>query len=262
MGSASRSALEASLSALDGQKSIGLDDGEQLLVAARAMAGSAQLLGLLSDPAISSDDKATIVSRVFGGFGKPATAVLLAAVAERWSASADLVDGVEELGIRAIAGAGTTKTVEAELFTFARAVAGDAPLELALGAKLGDPAGKASLVDALLGKKASDATLAIARHLVQSPRGRRVGQLFRRAADIVAASSDRVVVTVTSAIELSSAQRKRIASAVGARYGLTAQVNAVVDPSIVGGLRVQVGDDVIDGTVVTRLDDLRTRLVG
>lgn len=262
MGSASRSARTAALSALDGRKDVGLSDGEELLAAARAIAGSSQLRNLLADPAVSPEDKATIVSRVFGSLGKTATAVLTAAVDERWSDPADLVDGIEELGIRAIAESEKTTTVESELFAFSRAIAGDAELELAFSSKLGDPAGKAAIADALLSKKASDATLAIARHLVQSPRGRRVGEMFRRAADIVAATSDRVVVTVTSAIELSGSQRKRLGSALGARYGLHPQLDLVVDPSIVGGLRVQIGDDVIDGTVVTRLSDLRTRLVG
>jgi F-type H+-transporting ATPase subunit delta len=262
MGSATRGALAASVAALDGAKTVTTATAEQLLQAARAIDGSAQLRGLLADPAIPAADKATILSKVFPGLETDAAAVLGAAVSERWSSQAELVDGIEELGIRAAASSAKTSKIEAELFAFERAVRSDPELELAIGSKLGDPAGKAAIVDRLLGGKAHEATLVVLRHLVQSARGRRVGELLSLAADIVASSSERIVATVTSAAPLTAAQQQRLGAAIEARYGFTPQLNVVIDPALIGGFRVQVADDVIDGTISSRLQDLRIQLAG
>ena len=63
-------------------------------------------------------------------------------------------------------------------------------------------------------------------------------------------------------MELSAAQRTRLASILTSAYGLDIQINATVDPEVLGGIRVQVGAEVVDGTVLARLDDARRRLVG
>jgi len=265
VGSATRSALRESVAVLDAQKSVSLSTAEQLLAVARAVDSSTQLRNLLADPAIDAADKQTIVSRVFGSLDAETTAVLSTAVGSRWSRSSELVAGIEELGIRAAASShhgDRVAKIESELFAFSRAITSDPQLELAMSAKLGDPAGKVSLVDSLLGSKGAKATLVIARHLVQSQRGRRVGQLFSDAADIVAATGSRVVATVTSATPLSSTQLGRLSDALSAKYGREPQLNVIVDPSLIGGFRVQIADDVIDGSVASRLQDLRIRLAG
>jgi F-type H+-transporting ATPase subunit delta len=262
MGSATRSALEAGIAALGAQKATAAT-GEQLLSAARAIDSSLQLRSLLADPAVSGADKRTIVSRVFGSLDAAAAEVLVAAAEQRWSTASDLVDGVEELGIRATASAAPKgASVESELFDVQRVVAGDAELELALSSKLGDPAAKAALVAKLLGGKASPATVTIVGHLVQSPRGRRVRQTLSRAAEIVASASGAVVATVTVAAPLGAEQQKRLAASLEARYGTAPQLNVIIDPAVIGGIRVQIADDVIDGSVVSRLNDLRIQLAG
>ena len=140
--------------------------------------------------------------------------------------------------------------------------AADADLELAVGSKLGDPAEKAALVDRLLGRKAAPGTLAIIRHLVQSPRGRRIGRLLSTAAEIVADASGGIVATVTAAAPLTSAQLQKLSSTLQQQYGREPRIAVRIDPAVIGGLRVQVGDDVIDGTVASRLTELRLQLAG
>ncbi|MBN9606599.1 MAG: F0F1 ATP synthase subunit delta [Actinomycetales bacterium] len=263
MGSASRQALDAASATLASTSGVTVQTGEELLAAARALEGSAQLRTILSDPTVPAADKSRLAATVLPGLGKAASSVLAAAVEPRWSSGDELVDGVEDLGIRAVArGAGATAPLESELFAFSRAVASDAELELALGSKLADPARKAQLAGGLLAKKADAGTIAIVRHLVQSPRGRRVGEMLRHAADVVAAAHDRRIATVTSASELPAKQATRLANALSARYGVDIQLQQIVDPQVVGGLRVQVGDDVIDGTIAARLHDLRLQLAG
>lgn len=263
MGSASRQALAATELTLAATSGVTLTTGEQLLAAGRAIEGSAQLRGLLADPSLESAEKAGLVSTIFGSFDATATALLLSIVEARWSDSDELLDGIEQIGIRAIAeSAGSSATIDTELFEFSRAVSSSSDLELALADKLGDPAAKAALVDTLLAKKVSPATAAIVRHLVQSPRGRRIGALLAGAASIVADASGRLIATVTTAVVLSAAQQKRLTTALAARYGKEPRLNIVIDPSVVGGLRVQLGDEVVDGTVVARLTDLRLQLAG
>jgi F-type H+-transporting ATPase subunit delta len=263
MGASSRVALAAAVDALAAAKGVTVATGEQLMTAGRAIEESAQLRTILGDPAIEAAEKSALVATIFPGLEKTASALLVGIVESRWSSGAELVAGVEEVGIRAIAqGDGHTKAIETELFAFAQIVAGDPELELALGSKLAVGAGKAAVVDALLAKKAHPGTLAIVDHLVRSPRGRRIGEMLAGAADVVAAAAGRRVVTVTSAIALSAKQQDRLAAALKKQYGADIQINSVLDPAVVGGVRVQIGDDVIDGTVSARLADLRLQLAG
>lgn len=262
VGSATRGARAAAAAALAGASGITLGVAEQLLAAARAVAGSAQLRSLLADPAVSGADKTTIVERVFPGADQAARDLLVSAVDQRWSSPDELTDGLEELGIRAAALAAGKDPVEGELFAFGRAVTSDPQLELAISSKLGDSAGKVALVDRLVGTQASAATIAILEHLVQSARGRRIGAMLRDASAIVADEAGRVVATVTSATPLSTAQQRRLSDALAAKYGLAPHLNVVVDPALIGGLRVQIADDVIDGSIASRIQDLRIQLAG
>ena len=80
--------------------------------------------------------------------------------------------------------------------------------------------------------------------------------------DLAAAALEEAVATVHTARELSADEQQRLAAALASQYGKDVQLHVVVDPELIGGLRVEIGDDVIDGTVVSRLDDARRRLAG
>ncbi|PZQ91835.1 MAG: F0F1 ATP synthase subunit delta [Leifsonia xyli] len=263
MGSASRVAVEAATQRLAASTGVTLVTGEQLLAVARAIESSTQLRAVLADPSIPAAEKSGLIGRIFPQLDATAARVLGGVVESRWSNPAELIDGIEQLGIRAIAiAAGPDAGIEDEIFAFGRAVTSDHELELAVGSKLGTAEAKAALVDALLGGKAQAGTVAIVRHLVQSPRGRRIGELLSLAASAVADVAGAVVATVTSATRPSAAQLATLEKALGARYGRALRINLITDPTIVGGLRVQIGDDVIDGTVASRLAELRIRLAG
>lgn len=262
MGSATREALAKARTALAGLKGAdGLAVGERLLDATRLIGGSAQLRGALADPSAVPAARTVLVDTVFAALTGPARNLLDAIVSHRWSTPDELLDGIEEVGIRAIA-ASATAPVEEELFAFATAVQSDAELELAVGSKLGSPTAKAALVSSLLGGKASPQTLAIVQHLVQAPRGRRIGRLLADAAAIVADEAGLAVATVVTAAPLSSAQLDRLGKGLAKNYGRELKLNQVIDPAVIGGVRVQVGDDVIDGTVSTRLTELKLQLAG
>jgi F-type H+-transporting ATPase subunit delta len=262
MGSATREALASTVATL--ATVVGTDDlrtGEQLLDACRIIGSSPQLRAALANHSAQASDKRGILTALFSSFTPGARKILDAVVDGRWSTENDLLAGIEELGIRSIASsAPKSLSIEGELFTFARAVGSDSELELAVGSKLGAAEGKLLLVDELLDGKASEQTISIVRHLVQQPRGRRVGELMRFGMSIVADQAGRAVATVTSATPLAAAQIERLARSLTTQYGRGLRINQVIDPTIIGGVRIQIGDDVIDGSVATKINDLRYQL--
>lgn len=261
MGSSTREALSEARASLETVSNADLATGEQVLSAGRVIGESTPLLSALVDATADSKDKVSIVDAVFAAYTPTAKKLLGAIASSRWSDGDDLLAGIEEIGFRVLAkSAAATASIEDELFTFGTAVNSDPALELAVSSKLGSADAKAALVRSLLGTKSSKQTAAILEHLVQQPRGRRIGELLKDAASAVADERGFAIATVTTAADLSTAQLERLTKALGASYGREIHVNHVIDRSIVGGLRVQIGDDVIDGTIASRLTDLRLQL--
>lgn len=262
MGSATREALASSvgvLRALPGTPD--LATGEQLLDAGRVIGGSAQLRAALADDSTAAEVKTALIRSLFASFTPDARALLESAVAGRWSSDTDLLAGIEEIGMRALAeSAPDDVSLEAELFAFQRAVDSDSELELAVSSKLGSAESKATLVESLLAGKASAQTLAIVRHLVRQPRGRRIGELLRFATSIVADQAGLLVATVVSATPIAADQLDRLGAQLAVRYGRKLHINSRIDADLIGGVRVQIGGDVIDGSVATKLNDLRRQL--
>lgn len=261
MGSATREALGAATATLAAQGAIDFATGEQLLAAALVVDHSAALRSALADDTAPVENRRSIVAAVFGRYTPAAKAVLESAASQRWSSEDDLVSGIERLGIRALAAsAPKSVSIDDELFAFSTAVTSDPDLELALGSRLGATAGKVALVVNLLGDWASAQTVAILSALIGRPSGRRIAGLIRFAATIVAEESNQSIATVTVAAPLTTAQAQRLATALSAQQGTTIRINQIVDPSILGGMRVQIGDEVTDGSIASRLADLRPRL--
>ncbi|GAA1956956.1 F0F1 ATP synthase subunit delta [Microbacterium aquimaris] len=263
MGSATTQALSATTAALSSASGVDIDVARELFAAARAVGDTAALSGALADSAAAPAARAKVVADVFGPTLRPVSVSLLTtAVEQRWSSASQMIDGLEELAVRATAVADPSAPVEDELFWFSRTIAENADLELALGSRLGDVSAKGALVDTLLNGRASEAARLIVSSLVQQPRERRVRQLLADAMRVVADQRGRTVATVYSAAPLSEAQAQRLAATLSTRYGTQVSINSVVDPTVVGGVRVQIANDVIDASVSARLADLRHRLAG
>ncbi|MGB4780193.1 F0F1 ATP synthase subunit delta, partial [Microbacterium sp.] len=174
MGSATTQAQAATVSALDAASVDDVSIARELFVAARTLGDSSQLSGALSAWGVPGEARAALARQVFGALQPIALRLVTTAVALRWSSTADLISGIEELAIRAAALAAPKVDVEQELFEVSRVVATNPDLELALGSRLGDASAKGGLVAAILGGRASEATTLIVSELVQQPRERRV----------------------------------------------------------------------------------------
>src|SRR5690606_37879657 len=140
--------------------------------------------------------KSALVDRVFTGLRGETRAVLQRVVAARWSTPDDMLAGLEELAVLAIAGSGDADQLIAELAAFQRAVSADPELEYAVGSALVAGESKGAVVERLLAGKATPQTIAILSALVARADGRRIGGLIKRASDLVADQGGRVVATV------------------------------------------------------------------
>lgn len=256
MGSASREALAQARAAITGR--LAQSAGAELLQASARIAESPALAAALGDASAPAEAKSQVVERLFGGFSAGARSVLSAAVQGRWSNVAEFVDGVEELALRAESGA--NPELSDELLAVADLVARNHELQLSLGSKLADPAGKVALVSSLLDGKISASAAGVVRHLVSAPRGRRLDSALRHSARVVADQGGNELATVTVAAPITAEQQTRLARALEQSAGRPVKITTVIDPALVGGIRIQLADDVIDGSIRARLEDLRLKL--
>ncbi|QKW21563.1 F0F1 ATP synthase subunit delta [Kitasatospora sp. NA04385] len=222
---------------------------------------------VLTDPARSGQDKARLVASLLDGQVSGESVDLVSGlVRSRWSGPRDLVDAVEELAayaeVIAADKAGVLDDVEDELFRFGRVVAGSHELRAALTEPKADAAAKAALVQGLLGGRANAGTVRLVTSLVTNPRGRSLEGGLESYSKLAASRRGRVVALVTSAIPLSDVQKQRLAAALAGLYGRQVHLNIDVDPAVQGGVRVQIGDEIIDGTVASRLEGARQGLEG
>ena len=263
MGSATTQAQRATNAELAGAKGLDLAVASQLFHSARVVGSSSHLSGALADPSASPQSRRKVIEDVFGPTFAPVSVSLLSfAVEQRWSSATDLIAGIEELAIRVVAITESTADLEGDLFSFSRMVAQNPELELALGSRLGDATSKGALVDTLLAGRVSAGTALVVSSIVQQPGERRIRESLSRTMRIVSDELNRTVATVTTATPLTDAQAAQLVRLLSAKYGRDVSLNTVVDSTVVGGLRVQIADDVIDASVAARLADLRQRLAG
>lgn len=246
-----------------------LDSGADLRILAEDLFGitaaldeNAALRRALADPSREGPAKAELVRRLFSGRVSAAAGALLEMlVAQRWSAERDLSDTLESLAVEAVVAsaerAGRADQVEDELFRFERIVAGNPALRDALTDRRADVRSKERVVARLLAGRASDETIRLARQAVLAPRGRRFDRVLEGYLAVAATRREELAATVTTAVDLDVRQRERLVAALSRHYGKPVHLNVVLDPSVVGGIRVQVGDDVVDGTILRRLEEAR-----
>lgn len=243
--------------------SVGVDAqfAEQLFAVVDALETSVALRRAVTDPASPEDRRSGLVHALFDPRASaPVTAFVADAARRRWTSGRTFVDALEREAVRAQLRAadadGTLDDTEDGLFRFARIVASDRDLRAALSDRVVPIEVRQQLVSDLLSERATPATLTLARRAVAA-RERSFDHTVESYVDLAAAQKDRVVATVRVARAMTDDQRRRLRAALSRQAGRDVVLQEVVDPDVVGGVRVELGDEVLEGTVAAKLDEAR-----
>lgn len=239
--------------------------GDDLFGVAAVLRTEPGLRRVVTDVSTDADAKSGLVRTVFEGKLDAVSLDLVAdAVRRRWTASRDLADTLEHLGVVAVvrsAGDSDAGRLADELFAVQRTVEDNPALRGALSDPARSQQDKRTLLRGLLDGKALPATVTLAEQAL-SGSYRTVGLALEEYQKVAASVHDEQVAEVRTAQPLADAELDRLSRALQRQYGREVHLNVVVDPALLGGLRVEIGDDVIDGTVVARLDQARRKLAG
>ena len=174
----------------------------------------------------------------------------------RWSQPRDLAEAIDELSVEAELAlaerAGSLDAVEDDLFRFGRILAAEPELASGLSERI--PAQqRTGLVDSLLAGKANPSALRLIHRVVASPRGTSVLDGVDRLGSIAATHRERITALVTAVVPLTEAQRSRLIEILSRGYGKQIRLNVELDPELIGGMTIRIGDDIIDGSLAGRL---------
>jgi F-type H+-transporting ATPase subunit delta len=197
----------------------------------------------------------------------PAALTVVESVArQRWSRPLDLVEATETLAVEAALDAAEARAeldgVEDELFRFGRIIAGDDQLLRILGDRTAPREGKTALLDRLLAGKVSPVTERLVRNSLTSPNVHNAENVVERLSEVAARRRGRSVAHVTSAVVLTPEQERRLAEVLERLYGRSIGLQVQVDPAVLGGLVIRVGDEIIDGSIAHRLEAAGRQLAG
>jgi len=154
---------------------------------------------------------------------------------------------------------GKLDVVEKELYAVARAVESNDQLRTTLTDETIPATRRQAVVEALVGS-GSNTTAQLVGLIVGSGRGRDLPAIIDKIVKRASSAQNKEVAEVRSAVALSADQQSRLAAALERATGKSVNLKVVVDPSVLGGLIATVGDEVIDGSVRTRLDQVKSRL--
>lgn len=246
------------------QLSLSAKDAGQLFGVVDALTHSSALRRALSDPGSADEQKVGIVQRLFGSqTSESAQRLVSEAVTLRWSSSGALLNALEHQAVRAelrsAQDSGQLDEVLDELFRTSRIAEASADLREALGSRMIAVGPRQDLIEKLLADRADPVTITLARRAVGS-RERGFVATLEQYLRIAAELRDRRVAIVTVANALTEEQSARLSAALTKLAGGDVDLQVHIDPDVLGGVRVEIGDVQIEGTVAGRLEELRRSL--
>lgn len=222
----------------------------------------------LTVPAEDGAPRTRLIERLLSGkVGDPTLDVLRAAVSERWSANSDLIDAIEHVSRQALLEVAEREDkvdeVEEQLFRFSRIVDAQPRLAILLGDYAVPVEGRVGLLRKVLDSastRVNPITAALLTQTVELLRGRPAEEAVEFLAAVAVARRGEVVAQVSAAADLSEAQRTRLTEVLSRIYGHPVSVQLQVDTELLGGLLIAVADEVIDGTLSSRLSAAEAQL--
>ncbi|MDQ0673375.1 MULTISPECIES: F0F1 ATP synthase subunit delta [Micrococcaceae] len=275
MAGVSSGSLATALAALEAKlPTASLQLAKELFGILGMVDSSAGLRRALTDPSRNGDEKSALVRQLVGGKVSADAAEIAGGLAgSRWANARDIGDALETLAATVVISVAENKSavsasgisgleeLENDLFSFNQAVASNHEVQRALSEPQASAAAKATLAERLVPGVSEEAKVLITQAVTQ-PRGIKPTRLVERFAELAAKRQQRWIATVSVTRPLTSTQFARLQAGLNALYGRELKVNVNVDPALIGGIRVQVGDEVLDASVVTRLGELQRQLAG
>ena len=240
--------------------------GNELFTITKVLDDSIQLERALTDPSRPVADKVAVLKELLGDNAHPMTMEIMTdLVSRRWSRARDIANAVEDFGVDA-------------MMYYADAT--DATLQVSIelselhSALLNLPVVRAKLYDyqatsearvklfreVFSGKTLNKVTMRLAEHATCNLRRRRYLETIQWLINKFSRHMGESMVTVTTATPLKKEQIKRLVEVYSAKVGRQVHINSVVDPPVLGGMRIQVGDEVTDNTVVAQLQNLHRKV--
>ena len=275
MAGVSSESLATALAALEAKlPTASLQLAKELFGILGMVDSSAGLRRALTDPSRSGDEKSALVRQLVGGKVSADAAEIAGGLASsRWATARDIGDALETLAATVVISVAENKSavsasgisgleeLENDLFSFNQAVASNHEVQRALSEPQASAAAKATLAEKLVPGVSEEAKVLITQAVTQ-PRGIKPTRLVQRFAELAAKRQQRWIATVSVTRPLTQTQLARLQAGLNALYGRELKVNINVDPALIGGIRVQVGDEVLDASVITRLGELQRQLAG
>lgn len=261
---ATREVLDKTLNGLSGDAAAALST--DLFAVVNALGQNVALRRAITDPSRQASEKEALLKQLFANrISDKSLAIAAAAVANRWSSPSDLLISLEQIAIQAEAGAanarGELDKLEDEIFAFGRALTANQDLRNALNGNPDAISEKVALVNQVL-KSATSSTRALVSQVVNGLWGRNIETALSDIAHATAEHRNLVVAHVQSAIDLSAEQKAKLASALSKQIGQAVRINVETNSKVVGGVSIRFRDELIDGTVISRMAEASQALAG
>ncbi|NEG55306.1 F0F1 ATP synthase subunit delta [Bifidobacterium platyrrhinorum] len=236
--------------------------GNELFTITRVLDDNIALDRALTDPSRPVADKVAVVKELVGDRVHPMTMEIMAdLVSRRWSLARHIANAVEDFGVDAMMyyadATGATLRVSIELSQLNSALLNLPVVRAKLYDDQATSEARVALFRELFGNKGlNKVTMRLAEHATCNLRRRRYLETIQWLINKFSRHMGQSMVTVTTATPLSDEQVRRLEKVYSAKAGRPVHINSVVDPSVLGGMRIQVGDEVTDNTVVAQLEHL------
>jgi F-type H+-transporting ATPase subunit delta len=239
--------------------------GDDLFAVLGLLVREPALRRALADPATPAGSRTALADRLLNGkVGQPALDAVSDLVSARWSRPSDLVEAIERLARRATFGIAEKDSsldeVEDQLFRFGRILDREPALATLLADQNTAVDQRVQLLSGLLDGKVSPVTATLLEQTVRNPRGRSLDRAAEELSELAAARRDRYVAHVRTPVRLSPAQEQRLTDTLTRLYARPISLQVEQDESLIGGLVVQVGGELIDGSIASRLAAARRTL--
>ena len=237
--------------------------GNELFVITSLLDGNVRIERALTDVSRPLEDKVAVLNTLLGDQVHPMTMEIMTEVVKRrWSRAADIANAVEDFGVDAMMyyadATDSTLQVSIELAELHSALLNTPVVRAKLYDETVPSEARVKIFHELFdGKGLNKVTMRLAEHATENLRRRRYLETIQWLINKLSRHMGESMVIVTTATPLKQEQIDKLIAVYSKKIGRAVHINSVVDPSVLGGMRVQVGDEVTDNTVVAQLENLQ-----